>query len=414
MRKSIYTYAIALVLPIVALMTTSCEPGPILEDHIHISQKQVDSLVAADHGTIYTLNEFLNKYMTDQGNYWSDSSLYRTRANNEQYAPGVWLFTVDTIPSTGDGIYIRGRVSSEDFAGNYYKSLVIQQVVDGHQQNLRISVDLGSTGGMFQIGQEILLRCNGLAVGRYANQPQLCVPSYNNNIYAQKAAEKVGWAPGRIPGSVFRLAVKLIGLPNPNELRYDVVSIKDILLNPTMEGGKVTVASMKEFGQIDGLLVELRDVCFTGQYDSASYAQDFLPCYCNTNDPEVDGNANVFAPTTNNIGYPQSRLIKDAEGNMMNVSNSEYAKFARMYLPGADKNGVTDCVNWKGTVRGILGFYMDNARDFENASKGFLKYKWSVTPRGIRQRNNLFGLWDITMQKDGIDWEPKEYDPNDK
>ena len=57
---------------------------------------------------------------------------------------------------------------------------------------------------------------------------------------------------------------------------------------------------------------------------------------------------------------------------------------------------------------------MDNARDFENASKGFIKYKWSVTPRGIRQRNNLFGLWDITMQKDGIDWEPKEYDPNDK
>ena len=403
MRKSIYTYAIALVLPMIALMTTSCEPGPLAEDNVYITEAQVQEIIDSDHGQLYTLNDFVKTFMTDKGNYWSDSSLYRTRANNEQYAPGVWLFTVDTIPTNGPGIYIRGRITTDDFAGNFYKALVIQQIVDGKQQNLRVSVDLGSAGGMFQIGQEILIRCNGFAVGRYANQPQLCVPAYNNNIFASSAAQKIGWAPGRIEGSIFRIATKLIGLPDQKALKYDVVNIQDILKNP-----ELTVAGMNEFGLIDGMLVELRDVCFTGQYDSASYSKDFLPKYCNTNDPEVDGYANVFAPTTNNIGYPQSRLIKDGNGNMINVSNSEYAKFARFYLPGADKNGVTDCPNWKGTVRGILGFYMDNASDFQNASKGYIKYKWSITPRGISR----FGVEDIIMEKDGVKWVPVEYDPN--
>jgi len=87
-------------------------------------------------------------------------------------------------------------------------------------------------------------------------------------------------------------------------------------------------------------------------------------------------------------------------------SSSEYAKFAYYYLPGADKNGVTNCKNYEGTVTGILGWYLDKASDL---AQGKLDgYEWSVTPRGIPG----IGVMDIDM-KDTHDepWVPKEYDP---
>lgn len=386
---------------------TSCEPSAPVADDIFVSEAQVAELTA--DGTIYDLNDFVSTFMTEKGNFWSDTCPYRTRSHNDSYAPEVYLFSIDTLPTTGPGIYIRGRISTDDYAGNFYKSMVIQQIVGGVQQNLRISVDLGSSAGMYQMGQEILIRCNGLAVGKYANQPQLCVPSYNNNIYAKNYDKKIGWAPGRIPSGKFRNATHMIGAPDQSKLQYDVVEIKDLLIDPVC-----TEAGMKSIRELDGRLVELKNVWFTGQYDSAQYSKDFMPRECNTLHPDSNTNANVFAPTTNNIGFPQSRLIKDAAGNMVNVSSSEYAKYANYYLPGANKNGVSDCKNWIGTIRGVLGFYMDNAEDFQNKDKGFLKYKWAVTPRGIKG----IGVEDIRMWKEVqpdeyAEWVPKEYNPNE-
>ena len=88
-------------------------------------------------------------------------------------------------------------------------------------------------------------------------------------------------------------------------------------------------------------------------------------------------NANVFAPTTNNIGYPQGRVIADANGNKTAVSSSEYAKYAHFYLPGADKNGVANCPKYVGDVVGILGFYSDNAR-YDPASDD-----WAISIRSL-------------------------------
>ena len=150
MRKSIYTYAIALALPIVALVTTSCEPKALGPEDVLFTEQQIQEVTA--DGKIYTLDEFLEKFSTPAGNHLSDTTLYRTRANDKNY-PDIWLFSLDTIPTEGEGVYIRGRVSTDDYAGNFYKALVIQQVVCLEQQNLRISVDLGSSGGLFQIAK---------------------------------------------------------------------------------------------------------------------------------------------------------------------------------------------------------------------------------------------------------------------
>lgn len=204
MQRKTYIYTAITATAIVTALA-SCSPKALTEDDVFKKTTNIDSLIQTRESEykVYTLNEFVATYMTEVGNFWSDTSQYRSRATNGN---GIYLFAIDTIPTDTIGIYIRGRISTDDYGGNYYKSMVIQQVVDGKQQNLRISVDIGSASGMYQIGQEILIRCNGLSIGRYGDQPQLCVPAYNNNIYAQNASQKVGWAPGRIPSSIFRNA----------------------------------------------------------------------------------------------------------------------------------------------------------------------------------------------------------------
>ena len=391
-------YLSYLVLGTFVLAMVSCEPRGLNEDDVFASEDKVAELTA--DGRIYGLNEFLDAFMTEKGNFASDTCPYRDRSHDATH--DLYLYAVDTLPVAGPGIYIRGRITTDDYAGNFYKAMVIQQIGDdGKQQNLRISVDLGSSGGMFQMGQEILIRCNGLAVGRYANQPQLCVPSYNNNIYAMNASQKVGWCPGRIEGSVFRNATHMIGTPDKSKLQYDTLTLAelyaDIPLKPTTDA-----AGMDKVRKADGRLIVIKNVHFTGEFDNNGTLAK-----CDTLHPDSSSNANVFAPTTTNIGYPQSRVISDGTNKLM-CSSSEYAKFAYYYLPGANRHGVDNCPDWTGTVTGILGWYLDKASDMANNKLD--GYEWSVTPRGIPG----IGIPDINMYNDHDDpWIPKEFDPKD-
>lgn len=391
-------YLSYIVLSTTVLALASCEPRGLDENDVFASEGQVEELTA--DGRLYSLNEFLDTYMTEKGNFASDTCPYRERSYDATH--DLYLYAVDTLPVGGPGIYIRGRITTDDYAGNFYKAMVIQQVVNGEQQNLRISVDLGSSAGMYQMGQEILIRCNGLAVGRYANQPQLCVPSYNNNIYAMNASQKVGWAPGRIQGSVFRNATHMIGTPDRNKLQYDTLTLAQLYAEVPLKPS-TDAAGMDKVRKADGRLVVIKNVHFTGEFDNnGSLAK------CDTLHPDSSSNANVFAPTTNNIGYPQSRVISDGSNKLM-CSSSEYAKFAYYYLPGADRHGVAKCPQWEGTVTGILGWYLDKASDM--AGNKLDGYEWSVTPRGIPG----IGISDIYMYNDldELVWVPKEFDPND-
>lgn len=404
MRKNIYMCAILLAMPVIALIT-SCEPKPLTEDDVFISEDALAQELEAENPEgydIYTINDFLDTFMTEEGTYHNDTTPYRERSYDATH--DLYLYSVDTLPSGGRGIYIRGRVVTDDYAGNFYKSMVIQQIISNEQQNIRISVDLGSSHGMYQIGQEILVRCNGLAVGRYANQPQLCVPSYNNNIFAMNASQKVGWCPGRIPSSVFRRNTRMIGVPDQSKIKYDTLTISKLYTQIPIKPS-ADAAGMDAVRKADGRLIVLKGVHFTGQYDDNGTLTD-----CNTQHPDSDGGANVFAPTTMNIGYPQSRVLQDMGTNKIMCSSSEYAKFACYYLPGADKNGIGGCQYWEGTVTGILGWYLDKASDMADGKLD--GYEWSVTPRGIPG----IGIADIQMYYMGdteSPWIPQEYDPKD-
>ena len=380
MKKLQYLFAI-----VATLILASCKPEPISEDSVFLTEETIQQIVSADGGRIYTINELLDTYMSEKGNYLSDTSLYRTRANN---GDGTWLFSMDTLPSTGNGIYIRGRITTDDYGGNFYKALCIQQVVNGEQQALRIGVDASSVSGMYPLGQEILIRCNGLAIGRYADQPQLCVPAYNNNIHANNASQKIGWAPGRIPWEQFQTIVNRIERPDTSKLYYEELTIADFQ----------AITAEADMRKWDAKLVRIRNVWFTGEYENnGSFAQ------LTTGNPEDDTNANVFAPTTTNIGYPQSRVITDGTAKTL-VSNSEYCKYAAYYIPGADANGVNNCPRYKGTITGILGQYRDNARYAHDI------YDWSISLRDITTSVHQGICNDIVFTNDeGKPWTPIEY-----
>ena len=91
---------------------------------------------------------------------------------------------------------------------------------------------------------------------------------------------------------------------------------------------------------------------------------------CQTNITDYN-HSNSF-PTTNNIGYPQGRVIADANGNKTAVSSSEYAKYAHFYLPAE---------NYWGDVVGILGFYYDNGLKYSQYPPA--ADDWSISIRSV-------------------------------
>lgn len=387
-RISIYTIIAAAT----ALVFNACQPKAYGPDDIFKTDAQAQAILDAEPNgyQLYTLHEFMDTYMTEEGNKYD---MYRTRSKVVEGGNTYYLFSIDTLPVGGKGIYIRGRITTDDLGGNYYKSIIIQQMVDGKQQNLRLSVDIGSASGLYQLGQEIMIRCNGLAIGRYSNQVQLCIPTYDNKVNAINAEKKVGWAPGRIPSALFRKATTLIGLPNRSALHYDTIAISDFF----------THRNLVEVRKMDAMLVTVANVHFTGQYEDNGSLKD-----CTKYDgkdatkgvPEVDGNANVFAPTTSNIGYPQSRVIEDNEGKHTLVSTSEYAKYASYLLPEP---------NYVGCVTGILGFYADNN---EKATEEELDgYEWAITPRDIRRNEGCIDDIHLYNEK-GEPWIPIEFVTN--
>ena len=370
----------------VLLTLAACQPKAVEPEQMFLNEEQVTAILNAEpDGYIYYdeakggLNQFVRDYMTEEGNYQP----VRSRSTKGTYQ----LFSIDSIPTIGEGIYIRGRITTDDGGGNFYKALVIQQMVDGKQHALRISVDMGNVSGMYAQGQEVLIRVNGLAIGRYADQPQLCVPSFNNNVNAGKYDEKVGWAPGRIPAAQFREVTTRIGYPDRSKLYYEHIDISTLVTasDNSNEGYGKSLIDLFDAREWDGKLVVLDNMHFTGEYADTRGKRT----KCSTGNPQEDTNANVFGPTTDNQGFPQSRVISNGSLYFM-VSTSEYATYSHMFLPTED---------YIGTIIGILGFYMDNGA-YDATWKS-----WSVTPCDIS---------DIKLKNDSQEWIPFEYDVSTK
>ena len=125
LRNTLY-----LILGTLVLVLTSCEPKALTENNVFAptDEAALAEMLKAENPDgqykIYNINSLISEpFMTEQGNFKSDSSLYRTRSSYK----GLELFSIDTLPVNGPGIYIRGRVATDDYGGNFYKSLVIRR-----------------------------------------------------------------------------------------------------------------------------------------------------------------------------------------------------------------------------------------------------------------------------------------------
>ena len=260
------------------------------------------------------------------------------------------LFTIDTIDSPED-IVVRGRIITDDRAGNVYKYFVIQSLEDDHTC-LKVSVDAGSLSGMLPIGQVVAIRCNGLVLGRYAQAPQLGVRGYRND-------NKIREEPGRIPYTLAMKHIQKIGNPDPSKIVVEEMTLKQI-------------TELDKYGYFK--IVKIKNAYFTGYFYN-----DQIQKHEKLNDEVVpfptDGQGvttalakyalnPTFAPATYdsskkyNIGFPRSREIADDSGNTtsISISTSEYARFADRRLPvfGSDN---------RGDITAIVGWFKDNEAD---------------------------------------------------
>lgn len=253
------------------------------------------------------------------------------------------LFTIDTIDAEED-IVVRGRIITDDRAGNVYKYFVIQSLEDDHTC-LKVSVDAGSLSGMLPIGQVVAIRCNGLVLGRYAEAPQLGVRGYRND-------NKIREEPGRIPYTLAMKHIQKIGNPDPSKIVVEEMTLKQI-------------TELDKYGYFK--IVKIKNAYFTG-YDSDGEKLNDEVVPFPTDGQGVTtalakyGQNPTFAPATYdnnkkyNIGFPRSREIADDSGNTtsVSISTSEYARFADHRLPvfGSDN---------RGDITAIVGWFRDNA-----------------------------------------------------
>lgn len=282
--------------------------------------------------TTYTIHQFLDKFLTKTGNEEKYPPRARSHKGNSVTQENLGLFSVDDIPADSivGRVVIKGRIVSSDVAGNIYKTIYIQDVAHP-EQGLKISIDAGSISGILPIGQVIAIHCNGLAIGKYANMAQLGIPFFNNAKEGLDNGDKRGWEIGRIPLPIFMQHIQLIGKPEPEKIVVNEMAVDAF---PSINADYKTIA------QWAGRLVRINGLYFSGE--GFDYGKPV----------KLDEDEKIFAPSTNGIGYPQTRVLKlAADGTKYTaIGTSEYAKFANAPLPDS---------TFVGSITGFVSYYWD-------------------------------------------------------
>lgn len=290
-----------------------------------------------------TVSKLIDTYMTNKDPF-TDAKYSATNAG---------LFTADSITSSSD-VIIKGVVTSSDVEGNIYKYLTIQEP---NGMAIKISIDASGLSGIYPLGQRLWIRCNGLYIGKYAQSPQIGTLYYNLTKSVIKSNDTIyRKEPGRIPLPVAQAAIHAYGMPDLNLVKADTM----------------TIAQIRSAGpSVINKLVCIKKAYFTGK--GADYG---LPV--NLKDEEL-----IFAPSTNGIGYPQSREIKDPTGTIF-ISTSEYSKFASYKLPSSGNIGnITAIVGWYNDKKPSINpssvttevYHQLTIRGIFDLGKGFESYK---------------------------------------
>ncbi len=256
------------------------------------------------------------------------------------------LFSAEKIDTVAP-VVINGIVTSTDVEGNVYKYITIQEEMpDG--QAIKMSVDVSGLSSTFPLGQRVSVVCNDLYIGKYAQSVQMGV------FYINPERRRI--EPGRMPRMIASETIKPYGMPDPSAIRPDTMTIAQIRASRDKMVNKIVV---------------IKNAFFTGKGSNSRKQPNSLP------DSEL-----IFAPSTNGVGYPQSREIQDGTGSIF-VSTSEYAKFATKPLPTSNHRGnITALVGWYNDKDEVLFsssiYHQLTIRTLSDLGKGFEVYHQSI------------------------------------
>lgn len=196
----------------------------------------------------------------------------------------------------GSHIVISGRVVSSDEASNVFKSLVIQDATAA----LAISIDSYNLYLDYRVGQDVVIDVTGMYIGKYNGLQQLGMPEW----YEQGSA----WEASFMSREFFQQHAQPDGLP-------DRALIDTVTVNSFSELATDPEGLRKWQSQ----LVRFNNVSF-----------------------EEGGNTQF----STNHSSGENRMLRDKDGQGINVRTSGYSNFWNQTLPtGA------------GDVVGILSFY---------------------------------------------------------
>jgi len=327
MKKIKYIYILAATA--ILSVFTACNETNF--DAISPDQLMGDSLT-----TTYTIAQLKTEF-------WTDSDAYSDTTN---YRGG--LYTAKLMESEND-IVISGYVTSTDVEGNVYKYIVIQEPGENGQA-IKVSIDASGLSAIYPLGQKVWIRCNGLYLGKYGNLPQIGIKYINTSKY--KIKKSTGDTiyrvePGRIPYPIAVSNIHSYGMPDPTVVIPDTMTISQI---------------QNSDSTIFGKLVCIKNAYFTGYDDGDVLSSSDL----------------IFAPSTDGVGYPQSRDITDGTGTIA-ISTSEYAKFAGYALPASTYRGnITVIVGWYKNYTDASGDWQLTLRLLSDLGTGFEDYLESV------------------------------------
>jgi len=215
-----------------------------------------------------------------------------------------------TIASNGyvkieEDMQIKGVVTGNDYAGNIYQQIPLQDETGA----LVIGISASALYGHLPEGQEILVDLNGLYIGGYGEQCQI------GSVYTSPNTGKTGI--GRMDRYTWQKHFRLIG-------EADVA--KADALAEDFDPSKMTDASYMEANA--GKLMTIRRVSFLN----------------------ADGKS-VFAPDDGSVALTSNcanRALKEYSSKNIVVRTSTYADFAQEIIPGGTKD-----------IKGIFTRYYD-------------------------------------------------------
>lgn len=265
-----------------------------------------------------TIKEVLATYMTDNDQYTDTAS------------KSAGLFTADLIPTSPQSV-INGIVTTSDIEGNIYKYMIVHEEEPGGSA-IKISIDASGLSSIYPLGTRVSVDLGGLYVGKYAQSPQIGV--YYENLTRYKENPLTGQRyyrvePGRMPFPIARKHISAYGDADPSAIKADTLTIAQI-----KAGGPA----------LYNKLVVIKNAFFTGR--GAYSGRPTL----------ISDDQMIFAPSTNGVGYPQSREIQDGTGNIF-IATSEYARFANKPIPPSA---------YKGYITAIVGWYNDKDISLNN------------------------------------------------